>query len=58
MDHVLMTGTLEPIVQEAGRGDEGVGVYGGDVYDDVYDDDSSEEEEEEERPVKKRKDLL
>ena len=57
MDHVLMTGTLEPTAQEAGRGCEGADVYGGDVYDD--DDDSSDEEEEEEakeeRPVKKRK---
>ena len=52
MDHVLMTGTLEPMAQETGRGDEGAGVYRGDVYDD---DDDSSEEEEEERPVKKRK---
>ena len=44
MDRVLMTGSLGPMAQEAGRGDEGAGVYGGDVYDD--DDDSSEEEEE------------
>jgi hypothetical protein len=52
MDRDLSTGTLEPIVQEAGRGDEGVGVYRGDVYND---DSSEEEEEEEKRPVKKRK---
>ena len=52
MDHVPMTGTLEPMAQEAGRSDEGAGVNGGDVYDD---DSSEEEEEEEERPVKKRK---
>ena len=53
MDHVPMTGTLEPMAQEAGRGDEGAGVYEGDVYDD--DSSEEEEEEEEERPVKKRK---
>ena len=52
MDHVPMTGTLEPIAQEAGRGDEGAGVYGGDAY---YDRSEEEEEEEEERRVKKRK---
>ena len=51
MDHVLMMGTLGPMAQEAGRGDEGVGVYRGDVYDD--DDDSSEEEEEEEEEERK-----
>ena len=54
MDHVLLMGGLGPTAQEAGRGDEGAGVYGGDVYDDD-DDSSEEEEEEEERPVKKRK---
>ena len=46
-DH-LSTGTLEPMAQEAGRGDEGAGVYRGDVYDDDDDDDDSCEEEEEE----------
>ena len=51
MDHVLLTGSLGPMAQDIGRGDEGAGVYGGGMYDD----DSSEEEEEEERPVKKRK---
>ena len=54
MDHVLMMGGLGPMTQEAGRGGEGAGVYGGDVYDDD-DDSNEEEEEEEERPVKKRK---
>ena len=43
MDHVLIMGILGgPMAQEAGRGDEGAGVYEGDVYDD----DSSDEEEE------------
>ena len=53
MDHVLTMDTLGPLAQEAGRGDEGAGVYGGNVYDD--DSSEEEEEEEEERPVKKRK---
>ena len=43
MDHVLSTGSLGPTAQDIGRGDEGAGLYGGNVYDD----DSSEEEEEE-----------
>jgi hypothetical protein len=28
MDHVLMMGSLGPMAQETGRGDEGAGVYG------------------------------
>ena len=51
MDRDLSTGSLGPTAQEAGRGDDIFGVYGGDIYDD------SSEEEEEERPVKKRKGL-
>ena len=48
MDHVLMMGTLEPMAQEAGRGDEGASVYGGGEYDDDSNEEEDEEDEEEE----------
>jgi hypothetical protein len=32
MNHVLIVGTLGPMAQEAGRGDEGAGVYNDDIY--------------------------
>ena len=50
MDHVLLMGSMGPTAQEAGRGDEGVGVYEGYMYDD--DDDSSDDDDEDEEEAK------